>query len=206
MDELFQRSLDLEERVVNILRQPLYDTSDRVRVSHIMCSVSLEHSASFKILLSSQNFTSAIGLLRLQFESYVRGLWILYAASEIALSKLAVELTHDSAKKANKIPMLGEMIKQLEVKAQKNAVDPILEFREHQWQPLSSYVHGGLHAIDRHSKGYPLPLIYQALKSSNGLVGLAAILSSILTGQQNLIKESFKMHDTYFGCFILKSD
>jgi len=205
MDELFQRSLDLEVHVVNILQQPLYDTSDRVRVSHVMCSVSLEHSASFKILLRSQNFTSAIGLLRLQFESYVRGLWILYAASEIELSKLTAELTHDSAKRANKMPMLSEMINQLKQKAQKNAVDPVIEFKEQQWKPLSSYVHGGLHAIDRHSKGYPLPLIEQALKSSNGLVSLAAILGSILTGKQYLIKESFKLHDTYLGCFMIKN-
>ena len=42
-----------------------------------------------------------------------------------------------------------------EAKAPKNSIDPILEFKEYSWKPLSGYVHGGLHAIERHSKGYP---------------------------------------------------
>ncbi|WP_412034982.1 DUF6988 family protein, partial [Vibrio sp. 1403] len=49
-----------------------------------MCSVSLEHAESLKILLATRNFTSALGLLRLQFESLVRGMWVLYAASDVA--------------------------------------------------------------------------------------------------------------------------
>jgi hypothetical protein len=55
------------------------------------CSVSLEHPHSFKILLARNNFTSAVSLLRLQFECLVHGMWILYAASETALIKLTAE-------------------------------------------------------------------------------------------------------------------
>ena len=87
MDKLLLRSSEFENYVLNVLSYPLYDNSQRVKVSRIMCSVSLEHAESFKILLASRNFTSAIGLLRLQFECLVRGMWILYVATDCAVSK-----------------------------------------------------------------------------------------------------------------------
>jgi hypothetical protein len=171
-----------------------------------MCSVSLEHAESFKILLASRNFTSAISLLRLQFECLVRGMWVLYVASETALGKLTAELNEDSQKRANNLPMLSEMIGQLEKKAPKNAIDPILEFKEYSWKPLSSYVHGGLHAIDRHSKGYPIQILEQALKASNGVNGLVAVFGSILTGQSQLTKEVYELLDKYLDCFLAKGE
>ncbi|HDY7676836.1 TPA: hypothetical protein RQJ96_004324 [Vibrio vulnificus] len=169
-----------------------------------MCSVSLEHAESLKILLATRNFTSALGLLRLQFESLVRGMWVLYAASDIAVSKLTAELNEENQRRANNLPMLSEMISQLEKKAPKNAVDPILEFKEYSWKPLSSYVHGGLHVVDRHSKGYPIAMIEQVLKASNGVNGLVAVFGSILTGQTNLTQEVYKSFETYADCFQMK--
>ncbi|HBK5922074.1 TPA: hypothetical protein LMR99_004680 [Vibrio alginolyticus] len=165
-----------------------------------MCSVSLEHAESLKILLATRNFTSALGLLRLQFESLVRGMWVLYAA----VSKLTAELNEENQRRANNLPMLSEMISQLEKKAPTNAVDPILEFKEYSWKPLSSYVHGGLHAVDRHSKGYPVAMLEQVLKASNGVNGLVAVFGSILTGQTNLTQEVYKSFETYADCFQMK--
>ena len=166
-----------------------------------MCSVSLEHAESFKILLASRNFTSAIGLLRLQFESLVRGMWVLYAASDSAVSKLTAELNERNVKRAENLPMLSEMIKRLEEKAPKNAIDPILEFKKYSWKPLSGYVHGGLHAIDRHSKGYPLGILEQALKASNGVNGMVATLAAVQTGRQDLIKDVYREFETFSDCF-----
>lgn len=166
-----------------------------------MCSVALEHAESFKILLASRNFTSAIGLLRLQFECLVRGMWVLYAATDTAVGKLTAELNEENQKRADNLPMLNEMIKRLEVKAPKNAIDPILEFKQYSWKPLSGYVHGGLHAIDRHSKGYPIEILTQALKASNGVNGMVAVLGSILSGQPALTKEVYQSFNSYSDCF-----
>jgi hypothetical protein len=171
-----------------------------------MCSVSLEHANSFKILLDRNNFTSAISLLRLQFECLVRGMWILYAASETALIKLTAELNETSQKRANNLPMLSEMINQLEKKAPKNAIDPILEFKEYSWKPLSSYVHGGRHVIERHRTGYPIQLLEQAIKASNGVNGLVAVFGAILTGQPQLTKEVYKSFDEFSDCFQIKKN
>ncbi|MCC4263052.1 hypothetical protein LL240_01075 [Oceanimonas baumannii] len=120
------------------------------------------------------------------------------------MSKLTAELNEENQRRANNLPMLSEMISQLEKKAPKNAVDPILEFKEYSWKPLSSYVHGGLHAVDRHSKGYPVAMLEQVLKASNGVNGLVAVFGSILTGQTNLTQEVYKSFETYADCFQMK--
>jgi len=52
-----------------------------------MCSVAFEHAESVKVLIASGNFTSALGLVRLQYEALVRAMWLLYSASDIAVSR-----------------------------------------------------------------------------------------------------------------------
>lgn len=196
MDKLLQCSAEYEKIMVNVLNYPPYEDTDRTRVSRIMCSVSFEHAESVKILLATHNFTSSLGLLRLQYEALVRSVWVYYAASDVVVKNLASELTTDSARKAsNHLPMLNEMLQKMEGKAPNNALDELLEFKEYSWKPLSSYIHGGIHAISRHSKGYPLGLLEQTLKASNGLNGMTGYFLAILTGDSKLAKS---IHNTFF--------
>ena len=102
IDNLLSRSAELEQKMIRMLMHQPYDDSDRVRISKVMCSVAFEHAESFKMLLASRNFTSAVGMLRLQFESLVRGVWVLYAASDIELSKLTAELNSENSKHAGR--------------------------------------------------------------------------------------------------------
>lgn len=148
----------------------------------VLCGVAFEHAESAKLLIVAGNFTSAVSLLRLQYEALVRAMWLLYAASDESVEKLAGELTHEGAKRAEKLPMLSEMLAQLEGKAPKQAIDMLLEFKQYSWKPLSSFVHGGIHAITRHSKGYPIGLLEQALKASNGVSMMLGMLLVILSG------------------------
>jgi hypothetical protein len=112
-------------------------------------------------------------------------MWLLYVASDIAVTKLSCELTEDSVKRANKLPMLTEMLNKMKGKAPDEAVDMLMEFKEYSWRPLSSFVHGGIHAINRHSKGYPVVLLENALKASNGVSVMVGMLLVILHGGGN---------------------
>ena len=165
-----------------------------------MCSVSFEHSESAKMLLAAGNFTSALGLVRLQYEAFVRAMWLYFSASEIAVSKLMAGLTHESVKRAERLPMLSEMLKKLESKAPKVALDQLLEFKEYSWKPLSSYVHGGIHAINRHSIGYPEPLLVQALKASNGLSLMVGMLLIIISGDRSQSGKMPKLQFDFQDC------
>ncbi len=109
-------------------------------------------------------------------------MWLLYAASDAAVEKLASELTTEKAGKAEKLPMLSEMLKKLEGKAPNEPLSMLQEFKQYSWKPLSSFIHGGIHAINRHSKGYPVPLLEQALRASNGVSLMVGNLLVILSG------------------------
>ncbi len=177
-----------------------FDDSPRLVASRILCGVALEHAESAKILLVSGNFTSAVGLLRLQYEALVRATWLLYAASDIAAEKLVAELTNEKAKKADKLPMLSEMLNKLEGKAPAEPLSMLLEFKQYSWKPLSSFVHGGIHAISRHSKGYPVPLLDQALRASNGVSTMVGMLLVILSGDQAQRGKISKLQIEFADC------
>lgn len=182
INELLSRSAQLEASLNEFLALRPFDESPRLVSCRILCGVALEHAESAKILIVTGNFTSAVGLLRLQYEALVRAMWLLYAATDVVVAKLAADLTHEDAKRAEKMPMLGEMLSKLEGKAPSEAMGMLLEFKQHSWKPLSSFVHGGIHAINRHGKGYPIPLLEQTLRASNGVSLMVGMLLVILSG------------------------
>jgi len=166
---MVKRSLEIEKILVKLLDLPHRDVSLRTESCKVMCSVAFEHGESAKFLLGAGNFTSAIGIIRLQYEAIVRAIWLCYAATDYAVNKLMTDLNHESSKKAEKLPMVSQMLTSLEGKAPTAMLQQLLDFKEYSWKPFSSYIHGGIHVVHRQSTGYPKPLIIQVLKASNGL-------------------------------------
>lgn len=146
--------------------------------------LSLEHAVGAIVLFEQGLFSSGIALMRPQFESLVRGIWLLHAASDNWVDKLSEPLTMESAKRANEGLGLAEMLKQLE--AAPEAPAPIeaqlRDYKEVTWKAMNSYAHGGLHPLSRTLTGYPAQLIYDVVRNSNAVVALTAQLQSILTG------------------------
>ncbi|MCY1294975.1 hypothetical protein D9M68_407310 [compost metagenome] len=133
------------------------------------------------MLVAAGQYTSAAALLRLQFESLVRALWLQYVASDDDVQLVVNELTDDSAKEASRQPMLSAMLSAIEEKAPHVPLAGLKEFKHYSWRPLSSFVHGGIHAINRHQRGFPVILIEALIRNSNGLLAIAANLLLILT-------------------------
>jgi hypothetical protein len=194
------RSAELETALTKFFGLPTFNSSDRIIVSKTMCGVAFEHAESVKMLIASGNFTSALGLVRLQYEALVRGMWLRYAASDDAVAKLTNEFSRESVGNSEKLPMPAKMLESLEGKAPEAAMISLLDFKEHQWKPLSSYVHGGIHAVHRHSKGYPIMLLQQVLKTSNGLSTMVAMLLVILSGDTSQQGKIRAIQIEYFDC------
>jgi hypothetical protein len=180
--DLLHQSDELSAELAAFLALHPYDKSARITSSRTLCGVSFEHAESVRVLISTGNFTSSLGVLRMQYEALVKAVWALYAASDNMIDKLQSELNAETAKWADKVPLLNEILVELEGKAPPQAIGPLLEFKEYSWKPLSSYIHGGIHAITRHGKGYPTELLSQAVRSSNGLQVMAGMMLVILSG------------------------
>lgn len=182
LEKLINRSHELLLELNEFLALSTYDSSSRIISSRVLCGVAFEHADSIRVLVSVGNFTSGIAILRMQYEALTRAIWTLYAASDNSIEKISSDLNSETATWADKLPLLSEMLEQLKGKAPPDAINPLLEFKEYSWKPLSSYVHGGIHAINRNKKGYPEGLLAQEIKASNGLSLMAGMMLVVLSG------------------------
>jgi len=198
--QLLSRSSELEKILLPLLKAGLYDNTDRLSVSRTVCGISLEYANSTRVLIEVGNFTSAIGLMRLQYEAIVRAVWLLYAASDIAVSKLAVQLTDESEQKAANMPMLSEMLIQINKKAPKQASQMLHAIKDVSGKAMNSFVHCGIHAVNRHDSGFPLHLIVQIMQTSNALSTMCGMVLGILSGDDNASNRIRKIQLEFKDC------
>lgn len=198
-DKLLTRSRELDDEVISLLDLGTYDKSKKSEASRIACSISIEHSISLKHLIDVGLFTSAIALIRLQYEAVVRSQWIYHVAGESEILKVWNELTPETADAGNKLPMLSDMIKKLDNSSlSSSTLDMLKECKEYSWKPTSSFIHCGIHAVHRHDKGYPSQLIEQNIRQSNSLLFIAAMmLAQLAQNQQEAHK--IRILQTYFS-------
>lgn len=185
-DNLFEQSSALAHDMVKLIDRPLFDDSQRIHVSDLLCSLSMEHGDSTRALLHAGLLPSALVIHRAQFEAVVRAIWALYAATDGQLAKLVEKLTMDTEQAAKNLPNVSGMVEELGKKAPPNAVTPLTKFMAYNWKALNSYTHAGIHPLRRHQDRYPTQLVVDALMNVNGIFVLAAMQASILTGVPNL--------------------
>lgn len=200
-DKLLARSATLEDRLSDFFALPLVDASSRFQATQALASLGFEHARSLKHLIAAGLYTSAAVLLRVQYESLVRALWVLYVAKDSQADLMLSELTHETAKQASNIPMLSKMLEEIEDKAPHAPVAVLKEFKHYSWKPLSSYVHGGIHAINRHGKGFPSGLVLAEIQHSNGLLAMAGNLRLILSGVPPEAKTMAGIYTEFHDCF-----
>ena len=164
--------------------------------------LSLEHATGALVLASNGLFPSAYTLMRPQYESLVRGVWLLHVASENWVQKLSEPLTLESANRANEGPMLAEMFKQLDSdsSAPKGLVEQLKQYRDVTWKAMNSYAHGGLHPLSRTLTGYPAQLTFDMLRNSNAIVAITTQLAAILSGEPRNMEPVRRFHNEFADC------
>lgn len=199
MHALLEKSETLSNEFNRIFDYGPAVQSKRVTASWIMCSVAFEHSGSIRQLAQYGSYTSAICLCRSQFEALTRGMWLFYSASEQKVEN-TMKALNELSQNADQKPTNSEMIASMRGKAPEQAVLMLSEFRDIQWKALNSYVHGGIHALQRHGAGYPEQLVIDIIKSSNGLLTMTAMMAAILTGNESIVKDIAKIQRHHQVC------
>ena len=209
LDVLLERSQELEICLSGILNDRNQNEVKRRHVSRVLCSLSREHGQSCRILIAHLNLTSALGLIRLQYESLVRALWVGYVAKEKFINEIAADLTIDTIHKNSQTPTLTKMLEELE-KGAKQGIAPLQplqelkELKEHGWRPLNSLVHSGNHAYNRHKNGYPTQYVTQSLRISNGFFMITAYMMAVLSDDEHYMKNLKKYQIAFTDCLPLK--
>ena len=199
---LLARTAAFHEAVLTHVRALIPFDDSRSIVAFQAGLLSLEHATGAFALINIELLPSAYALMRPQYESLVRGIWLLHGASDTWVEKLGEPLTLETAKRANEGPMLAEMLKGLEASstAPQAIVSQLREYRDVTWKALNSYAHGGLHPLARTATGYPAQLTYDVMRNSNAIVALTTQLLSILTGNPVKMEPVRRLHIDFADC------
>jgi hypothetical protein len=87
--------------------------SDRGKAVFALCCVSYEHGLSLRSLISNGYMTSALSLMRLQYEALTRAMWSMYVAPDSAIEKLTASLTLETEQASRSLPSLSQMLEQI---------------------------------------------------------------------------------------------
>lgn len=144
--------------------------SDRNNAAYSYCKIGLEHGAGFQMLLGDDNPTSALAIVRLQYEAVLRCAWIVFAASDDWVEKFSARPTSNEGKEPAEFLRVFEMLEQL----QRSKADPMIHLslstlKEKAWDSLNSYTHGGLRLMIRSLEGFEDELLLWMLRTTNSL-------------------------------------
>tara|TARA_R110001592_G_scaffold49532_1_gene154454 strand:- start:155 stop:778 length:624 start_codon:yes stop_codon:yes gene_type:complete len=198
--DIFDESDILANELQAVIDLPLIDDSLKVRISDVACSLSIEHWHSARELLRIGLLPSAFVVHRAQFEALTRSIWLTYVASDDSISKLTADLSLESEQSAKNMPQIAQMIQSLEKDGPPQAYDALSRFKENSWKALNSYAHAGIHPIQRHQNGYPLKLIHDVLRNTNGLAVLSCMQAVVLSGLQPLQKNLIELAELHSSC------
>jgi hypothetical protein len=207
LTRLLHRTAEFHERVFNHAATLAPYDEGRFVVAFESGLVSLEHASSSLLLSMESMHTSAITLIRPQFECLLRGLWLMHAAKEHWIRKLSAPMTEENAQRANSIPMPAAMLAELSESpdAPQAIVEQLQECSKTTYRALSSFTHGGFHALSRLRTGYPAEVVYDAQRNSNNMVALSAQMLSILSGDPAAMHPVREMHEEFRDCLFIIS-
>ncbi len=200
LDPIFLESDKLASELYQLIDLPLFDDSTRVVICDVACSMSLEHWEAARKLFSSGLLPSGMVIQRVQFETLVRSVWLLYAATEENIAKLSATLNLENEQAAKNMPQIADMMSAIEKKAPPQAYDALNRFKQNSWKALNSYAHAGIHPIRRHHEGYPIKLIQDVTRNTNGLAIICAMHAVVLSGLQPLQKQVLELAANYPNC------
>ena len=201
LTQLFKRTSEYHKAVSRIFHDLSVLEDPRCMVSFPSVYLSIEHAIGAHTLIALGMNSSGYILYRPQFETLIRGMWLLYAADDVQLINLLEQMSLESEIQQKKHINLSKMLKHLEnSKAPKHIIEQLLEFRDITLKPLNSFVHGGTYPMVMSLTTYPLEISFNTLLNSNALVAIASQLAVNLSGDTSKIDSVKDLHENFSDC------
>jgi hypothetical protein len=178
----------------------LPELDEREVATLLLCQLGFEHGAALRGLLGAGLSTSAVALLRVQFEAVVRAAWLLHGANDEQAARLAAPLSPETEQGAKNLPSVDKMIGRLEQHGPRGSGALLRRFHVRMGRALNSFVHAGIHPIQRRASGYPEPLLRDLVQNSNAVSMLALVVLSELCAQEMAFHQRYMdLHHRHRG-------
>lgn len=164
--------------------------------------LSFEHGLSSLKLIADGFTSSGFALMRPQYESLIRGFWLMNADTDAWFRKLSTagKIGPDEIKKLE-TPLIGEMLKDLEKSdVPAHILNQLNDFRSINNSAFNSFTHSGLAAIVSNGVGYEHKVIYDSLRNCNAVAAINMQMLSILTGYEEAMEPIREMHHHFVDC------
>lgn len=184
IDTLIKRSEVIIQKIDATLHGAEISSDTRHRLAGACLDVAIEHQKAIVVLINRKFFGSAFALVRAQFETYIRGLW---------LERCATESEVDAFKRDKIDKSFKTIIADIE-NCEGYNVGILSSARTKSWDAMNSYTHGGyMQAVRRISEdymesNYSDAEIEEVLNFANSIGMLAALEITIMTNKQDLIE------------------
>lgn len=182
------------------------ENESRILATLIMLDISSEHWFSIQELIKNEHFISSTALMRLQYESLLRGSWLYWCADDKHIQSLNQALNEQNVKKVERsTPTISVILENLKAKVETGEIPKkffslVQEFKEQHLKPVHSFVHSGMHAFNRKKEGYIDPMIIQIGQNANGLEVLNAMLQATLINDGEILMYIVQMQYLYLNC------
>lgn len=164
--------------------------------------LSFEHGLSSLKLIADGFASSGFALMRPQYESLIRGFWLMYAETDAWFAKLKTAgMVGPNELNKLETPMIADMLKSLDKSyAPAHILNQLKDFRGINNTSFNSFTHSGLIALMSNSTGYQPKLIYDALRNCNAVAAINLQMLSILTGYEDAMEPVRGMHYQFVDC------
>lgn len=136
----FHSRLRTAGQFIELLRRQVHEkdiaATNRSRAAAACFALAQEHHHSIVVLIERRLYGSAFSLVRVEFEAYVRGEWLIHCATDAQV---------ESFIKGSEPPKLGLLISAIE-SALDSSEGNLAALKKAHWSAMCEYTHtGGLH-------------------------------------------------------------
>jgi len=159
-----------------LLAHPRRPPSRRAVLTLALSDVAVEFWVAQRLLIRSGMHTAALAVVRLHFEATVRAIWLHHGASDEWLERFAAPMASGQLAEPVLGPNVDAMLQTLAKTAPPFLAQTLGAFKAATWQPMNSYVHGGIRPVVQTLAGCTPQQLVGALRNGNGMALMTANL------------------------------
>lgn len=159
-----------------LLAHPRRPPSRRALLALALCDVAVEFWVAQRLLIRSGMHTASLALVRLHFEATVRAIWFHHGASDEWLERFAAPMAPGQLAEPVLGPNVDAMLQTLAKTAPPFLAQTLGAFKAATWQPMNSYVHGGIRPVVQSLAGCTPQQLVGVLQNGNGMALMTANL------------------------------
>jgi hypothetical protein len=187
-----------QEKIIHWLNENLscaYDLKERnIQLAHSCFDLAIEHHAAICLLYKSGLYGSMFSLLRVEFETFVNGLWLFHVADDDQVKKY--ENNDLSLGFGTKINMIENRL---------GISEGALKVIEgNSWSIFSEFTHGGYQSLVRRTNethtgavNYKKKDLISALRHAGIFALFSGVQLATMTNNDDLLNEALDLYKSY---------